>query len=135
MLEESDDEMDDEDEDNVYETLSELYLAVKDLSENQWVGSEISEKLNSTSALKDFVKDSIGCDIGIDWDGMKSSINKQTKLFHSLPPVVYSRIPLSDGMLMKSLLFLIINLITNCNIPFSTEKLTQTKPLKSFTHL
>ena len=124
-----------DDEDNVYETLSELYLAVKDLSENQWVGSKISEKLNSTSALKDFVKDSIGCDIGIDWDGMKSSINKQTKLFHSLPPVVYSRIPLSDGMLMKSLLFLIINLITNCNIPFSTEKLTQTKPLKSFTHL
>ena len=134
MLEESDDEMDDEDEDNVYETLSELYLAVKDLSENQWVGSKISEKLNSTSALKDFVKDSIGCDIGIDWDGMKSSINKQTKLFHSSPPAVYSRIPLSDGMLMKSLLFLIINLITNCNISFSTEKRAQTKPLKSFTH-
>ena len=90
--------MDDENDNAVYESFSELFLAVKDLYENQWNASKLGEKLILTSDLTQSEATPIVCDFCLDWGSLKSSQNnEQGVLLVSIPSIISPRLPLSDG--------------------------------------
>ena len=98
MSKESDEEMEDDDDNAIYESFSELFLAVKDLSENEWNAGEMGQKLIITSDLTQFEMTPISNSITIDWVDLKSSQNsEQRTLLESVPSVISPRLPLSDG--------------------------------------
>ena len=94
--------MDDGPDAPVYDSISELFNAVMILSENQWIGGEVSESILRTSNLTKFEGNAVS---GVTFDEkvvepeeiQNAGLNP---LLTSAPSFVYARMPLFDGKYM-----------------------------------